>query len=562
MTESMKHGGIPTYMGNRNLKKAGVALEWTHEQIQEYAKCKEDPIYFVETYMKIINVDRGLIPLKLYPYQKKLLKAFLSKNRVLARMSRQCGKSTTYCAFVLHYIIFNDYKKIAILANKGETAIDLLGRIQMAYENLPKWLQHGVVEYNKKSFVLENDSSVIAAATSSDSIRGQAVNVVILDEVAFIDRWDEFYASTYPVITSGKDTKLIFVSTPRGLNHFYKFWKEGTEKELDDNGKPTGNTRNGFTVIDMKWDDVPGRDAAFRKKIIAETSLEQWNVEYCCEFLGSSGTLISGSKLKQLSSMMPKDTVAEFKIRVYEEPIPGHRYITSVDVSRGVGLDASAISVIDITTKPFKQVCVMNNSNLFPHELERVITSLGKKYNNSYLLIENNDLGQGVAYNIFTLHEYEYVLFSKPMGQAGLQVTFDSRDTTPGLKTTKKTKQIGCQTLKNLIESNQLSIVDEPTINELYNFIKVKDTYKADDGYMDDLAMSLVIFAYLADTELFKELQGTNFKLTTEHTQEQFDLPSIITPDDYILSSHFIKVGGDVWFTESDSPDNMFNFNW
>lgn len=483
-----------TYLGNAQLPRANLVRNWTETEVAEWVRCKNDVEYFTENYMKIVNLDDGLVTFKLRKYQKKILRAFVEKKRVICKLPRQCGKSVTYCAYVLHYIIFNEYKKVAILANKGDTSRELLGRIQLAFEALPNFLKPGVVEYNKGSFILDNGCEVFASATSSSAIRGFSANIVILDETAFIENWAPFYASVYPVISSGKDTKVFMVSTPNGLNHFYKLWKDAQRDKKDVQW-------NDYEALEIKWNDVPGRDEKWKAKQIAQTSLEQFNQEFACEFLGSVGTLIKADKITAIVTLDPIKQDLELSIRYYEEPEVGHRYVMVCDIASGVGLDHSAFHVIDVTSIPYRQVATLYDNKMFPHEYAQCIYSTAKHYNEAFILIETN-VGNEVSNIIYYDFEYENLFRTGKMGPRGLGLT-ERGDI--GVKTTKLTKRKGCIHIKSLIERDMLTIVDQDTVFEMSNFIKVDRSYEADEGKHDDLMMGLVLLGWLVEEDLFKE---------------------------------------------------------
>lgn len=488
------------YNGNINLKKTNQDIEWTPDLVQEYIKCAQDPVYFTETYMKIINVDRGLINFKLYKYQKEMLRAFQHNRFNIITTARQAGKSTTTCAFILWYILFHSEKTVALLANKGDTAREILSRIQLAYQHLPKWLQQGIKEWNKGSFELENASRVIAAATSSDAIRGYSINLLFIDEAAFIDNWDEFFTSVYPTISSGQESKIALVSTPNGLNHFYSIWINAIEK------------RNQYNWIRVNWTDVPGRDEKWKNDTLAAMNfdLEKFAQEYETEFLGSSGTLIAGWKLKELVHQSPiaiKDGLCQYIV-----PEENHIYLMVCDVSRGKGLDYSAFQVVDVTKMPYQQVCVYNNNAVTPIDYAEVIHRIAKIYNNASVLVEVNDIGEQVSHSLHYDFGYEHVLFTENAGRSGKRITggFGGKNIDKGIRTTKVVKSIGCSILKLLIEQNQLIINDFNTISELSTFSKKGNSYEAEPNKHDDLVMCLVLFAWLSEQQFFKDYTNIN----------------------------------------------------
>ena len=502
------------YNGNANLKRENQAIEWTPELVQEYIRCSQDVIYFTETYMKIINVDKGLINFKLYPYQKEMLLSFSNNRFNIVTTARQAGKSTTTCAFILWYIIFHKDKTVALLANKGDTAREILGRIQLAYQHLPTWLQQGIKEWNKGSFELENNSRVIASATSTDSIRGYSINMLFIDEAAFIENWDEFFTSVYPTISSGSESKIVLVSTPNGLNHFYSIWINAEQK------------RNQYQNIKVLWQDVPGRNERWKEDTLAAMNfdLEKFDQEYNCEFLGSSGTLISGWKLKELVHQTP--IVEREGLIQYIPPLEQHVYIMLCDVSRGKGLDYSAFQLIDVTNMPYQQACVYRNNAISPIDYADFIHRTAKAYNNASVLVEINDIGEQVSHSLHYDFGYENVLFTENAGRSGKRITggFGGGSVDKGIRTTKIVKSVGCSILKLLIEQNQFIVNDFHTINELSTFSKKGTSFEAESGKHDDLVMCLVLFAWLSEQQYFKDYTNINTLMSLrEKTEEDME---------------------------------------
>ena len=501
------------YNGNKNLKRSNQAIEWTPNLIEEYVRCSDDPIYFIETYMKIININDGLVNFKLYPYQREMVTAMKENRFNIIATARQAGKSTVTCGFILWYIIFHSEKTVALLANKGETAREILGKVQLAYEHLPRWLQHGVKEWNKGSFELENNSRVIAAATSKDGIRGYAINLLFIDEAAFIENWDEFFTSVYPTISSGKESKVVLVSTPNGLNHFYSLWINAREN------------RNGYHPIEVTWDRVPGRDSKWKEDTLASMNFDmaKFEQEYCVEFMGSSGTLIAGWKLKELVHQTPihfKDGLSQ-----YFAPIQNHIYSCICDVSRGKGFDYSAFHIIDVTQMPYKQVCTFRSNMITPIDYAEVIFRICKVYNNATVLVEINDIGEQVGHALHYDFEYDSVLFTENAGRAGKRVSggFGNGAAKPdkGIRTTKQVKATGCAILKLLIEQNQLVINDFHTIEELATFSRKGQSYEAEEGKHDDMVMGLVLFAWLSDQQYFKDYTSINTMIKLRERSEE-----------------------------------------
>lgn len=515
------------YNGNPLLKKARKKIAWTQEQVQEWLKCANDPIYFSEKYIKIVHVDRGFIPIVLYDYQKEIIEKLQNNRRVTVVTSRQAGKTTTAAAIILHYILFNDHKTVALLANKGDAAREILERVKVAYEALPDWLQQGVEEWNKGSISLENGCKVIAAATSSSAIRGKSISLLYIDEAAFVDNWDEFFASVFPTISSGETTKILFTSTPNGLNHFYKTCmgaKEGT---------------NGYQYVEVPWQQVPGRGEEWRKETLAAMDFdhEKFAQEFECAWLGSSGTLISGAVLKTMVAKAP--LASRDGLNVYKEKDPNRRYSIVVDVSRGKGLDYSAFQVIDITEMPYDQVCTFKNNMITPLDFAAIIHRISKTYNNATILVEINDIGGQVADSLYFDYENENIIFTENAGARGKRISagFSKKTAERGIRTTKTVKSIGCSMLKLLIEQRQLIINDHNTIHELSRFSKKGTSYEAETGSNDDLVMCLVLFAWMSDQQYFKELTDINtLNILRDKTDEE--LENELTPFGFMDDGH------------------------
>jgi len=489
------------YNGNHNIPKANTRRNWTQEMVEEYIKCKDDPIYFAETYFKIVHVDRGLIPFKLYEYQKDIINASQESRKVAVNASRQCGKTSVATVIVLHYALFNDNKFIALLANKGDMAREILSRIQLAYEHIPNWLKCGVSEWNKGSVEFDNGTKIIAAASSSSSIRGRSVSMLYIDECSFVENWSEFSASVLPTLSSGQNSRTIFTSTPCGLNHFYHYC-EGARKGT-----------NGFRLIEVPWHRVPGRDAAWKEEIMGTINhdAEKFEVEFNCSFIGSSGTLISGACLKMLFPTQPESTMPGYGYVQYAEPKVGRQYVLIADTSRGKGLDYSAFQVIDVTDIPYTQVAMFKNNMITPIEYTDFIFNVGKRYNEATALIELNDIGGQVADLLYFDYGYENIIHTESHGRAGKRVSGGfGKNIDRGIRTTKTVKSLGCSMLKLLVEQNKLQLIDAATITELNVFSKKGTSYEAEPGHHDDLVMCLVLFAWLTQDKFFTEMMDVN----------------------------------------------------
>ncbi len=531
------------YLGNPNLKKANTPIQFSAEQIEEFLKCKNNPVYFAQKYVKIVSLDEGLVPFQPYKFQEKLIKRFHKNRFNICKMPRQTGKSTTVVSYLLHYAVFNDSVNIGILANKAATARELLGRLQTAYENLPKWMQQGVLVWNRGSLELENGSKILAASTSASAVRGMSFNILFLDEFAFVPNHiaDSFFASVYPTITSGKKTKVIIVSTPHGMNHFYRLWHDA------ERGK------NEYTPTDVHWSEVPGRNAKWKKQTIANTSEQQFKIEFECEFLGSIDTLIAPSKLKSLVYDNPIQQNAG--LDVYFPPEKNHDYLMTVDVARGVGEDYSAFVLTDITEFPHKVVAKYRNNEIKPMLFPNIIYEVAMNYNKSFILCEVNDIGDQIASILNFDMEYENLLMCSMRGRAGQIVGqgFSGKKTQLGVKMSKTVKKVGALNLKTMIEEDKLIFKDYNIISELTTFISKSNSFEAEEGCNDDLAMCLVIYAWLVAQDYFKELtdQDVRKRLYEEQkNQIEQDMAPFGFISDGLDEGSFVDNDGDLWHTD------------
>ena len=498
------------YLGNPNLKKANVQQEWTKEELQEYKRCMDDPQYFVENYIMIVSLDEGLVPFKLYDFQKEMIGTFHNNRFTICKLPRQSGKSTTIIAYLLHYVLFNPTVNVAILANKAATARDLLGRLQLAYEHLPKWLQQGVMSWNKGSLELENGSKILASSTSASAVRGGSYNIIFLDEFAYVPAnvAEQFFSSVYPTISSGKTTKVMIVSTPHGMNMFYKLWVDAEEQ------------RNEYVPFEVHWSEVPGRDEAWKEQTIKNTSEAQFNTEFECEFLGSIDTLVSPAKLKTLTYRTPLKSNAG--LDVHANPEDGHTYFITADVSRGTANDYSAFVVIDVTEIPYKIAAKYRDNEIKPLLFPSKIYDVARAYNQAFVMIEVNDIGEQVANTMQFDLEYDNLVMASMRGRAGQVMGggFSGGRAQLGVRTTKAVKRIGCSNLKQLVEDNKIIVEDLEIINELSTFIVKGQSFEADEGCNDDLVSCLFLFAWATDQQYFKELADQDIRATMMREQQ------------------------------------------
>ena len=538
-----------SYKANPLLKQRGVSIDFTKEQVSEIIKCSNDPEYFLEHYIKVISLDDGIVPFIPYPFQRKLIDSFHNNRFSICKLPRQSGKSVTVTAYLIHQAIFRDNINIAILANKRETSFELMAKLQTSYENLPKWLQQGVLAWNKGSIELENGSRITASSTSSSAVRGFSYNIVMLDEFAFVPTnvADDFFSSVYPTISSGKSTKVIIVSTPNGMNHFYKLWTDAEKG------------RNSYRHTEAHWSEVPGRDEAWKAETLANTSEQQFAQEFECDFIGSAGTLIAGSKLKALTYNEP--LTSSGGLDIYEEPIQGHEYLMTVDVSRGMKLDYSAFVLVDITSYPHRIVGKYRSNTIKPMLFPDIIVNVAKKYNKAWILAEVNDIGDQVASLIYYDMEYENLLMTAMRGRSGqvLGHGFSGGKTQLGLKMAKAPKRIGCSNLKQMVEGDKLLFNDFNIINELTTFVEKRDSFSAEDGCHDDLVMCMVIYAWAVAQDYFKEMTDQSIREQL-YEKDKDQLEEDMSPFGFVVGSgdeDVIIDNGQIWRTvwESDRYD-------
>ena len=527
-----------SYLGNPNVKRDGVLQQWTPDLLQEYKKCMDSPVYFVENYVKVISLDDGMVPFVLYPYQKDMFKQFQENRFNVVLACRQSGKSISACAYLLWYVLFNPEKTVAILANKGATAREMLNRITLMLENIPFFLQPGSKALNKGSLEFSNNSRIIAAATSGSSIRGMSVNLLYLDEFAFVERAAEFYTSTYPVISAGKDTKVIVTSTANGIgNQFHKIW-EGAVQQI-----------NEFKSFRVDWWDVPGRDEKWKEQTVANTSQLQFDQEFGNTFFGTGDTLINADTLLNLRAKPPKRYMEGGLLKIYEEPIKDHDYVMTVDVSKGRGQDYSTFTLIDISVRPFAQVAVYRNNTISPLLFPNIIYKYAKPYNDAYVVVESNDQGSVVCNGLYHDLEYENV-----------HVESSVKANAIGIEINRKTKRLGCSAIKDILETNRLTVNDDNTILEISTFEAKGQSYEASEGNHDDLMMNLVLFGYFVSTQYFSDMTDINLKQMM-FEQKMQEIENDVVPfgfiDDGSAAIQQIENQDDPWRVRVDETERF-----
>ncbi len=530
------------YNNNPNLKAAGAVTEFTTFQVDEYIKCSTDPIYFLENYAKIVSLDDGIVNFVPYPYQKTFIEALHNNRLIVGCCGRQLGKTAICAGYVAWYVLFNDNKKAALLANKQLIAQEIFSRVKFIIENVPLWLQKGIEKWAETSFKLDNGSTCFCAATSPSAVRGLAVSLLMLDEFAFLSSKlaDSFIASVFPTISSSKESKMMIVSTPNGLNHFHKIFSGAVSGEND------------FVSIHATWRDHPDRDQTWADKELLALGPVRYAQEVECNFTSSSFTLISGSKLSTLTTIPPVFTKDSLKL--FCEPVAGHSYVMTVDTSEGVHQDYSAFTVFDITEMPYKVVATYKDNTIsslvYPELIERVC----KMYNSAYVLVETNSVGVTVANCLFYELEYEFIYFTH-------KEVLNEGHGYPGVKTTKKVKSIGTSCLRDLIEQDQLIINSNDILEELSVFVQKGTSYASSqpNGVNDDLVSTLWLFAWLTKQPLFSDLTNTNVRaVLAKKTAEYID--ENMTPFGFISDGsedHYEPTGNTQKITQLDSNQSL-----
>ena len=526
-----------SYHGNPNLKPIGYEHNFTKDEFEEFVKCESDPVYFIENYCQIVTLDKGLQPFKLYDCQKKKVDFIMNNRKTILMEGRQQGKTVTAAACIVHYSIFNADKNIAIMANKTAAAREVLSRYQTMYENLPIWMQQGVKTWNKGDVDLENGSRVFTSATTSSGIRGKSVNWLYIDEAAIIPNniADEFFASVYPTISAGETTKILLTSTPLGYNHFWKFWNE-SEKGT-----------NGFENMFIPHTEIPGRDDAWIEEQFKLLGEVKFNQEVLCDFLGSTNTLISGKALSTMSSIDP--VYKKDGLEIYEEPQQDKYYVISADTARGIGGDYSAFIVVDITQMPFKVVGKYRDNKISPLLYPDFINKVAKDYNGAYVLLETNDIGQQVVDILHQELEYENIFSCVQEKNKQYVSPGFGKQSTLGVRTSKAVKRQGCLALKSLIEEQKFLLFDAECISELSTFVERSGTFAADEGYHDDLAMCMVLFAWLSTNTFFKDLTNVDIRDNLYNSQMRM-IENDLTPFGLVVDGHEPEaqvMDGDYW---------------
>lgn len=526
-----------SFMSNPRIKKVGVQIAFTAEQEAEFERCADDPIYFIENYVKFMTLDGGLRTVTLYPFQREQVTAYHEERKVIVKTPRQVGKTSVTVGYLLHYVLFNKDKTVGVLAQKEKVAVEILTRIKAAYEFIPLWMQQGIKNWNQTSLELENGCRILAESTSTGAIRGFTINLLYLDEFAHVQPHiaTDFITSVYPTISSGTTSKIIITSTPFGLNLFYKFWMDAIKKDKDPKGW------NKFTAIQTNWWDVPGRDQEWadeQLKILGEHKFAQ---DILAEFLGSSNTLINGKKLHALAYTTPVELLFNDTMSIYDKPVKGHSYAIAADPSEGKGLDYSALTVFDITAAPYKVVAKFRDNKVEDLMFASFIHQTAVHYNQAHVIAENNAVGAMVLNHLINDLDYDNCFWSgnDSMGEITATQMGGAKMRTPGVRTSEKVKTQGCLKLKTLIETDQIIVTDFDIISELSTFVLNKNKkFAAEAGYYDDTVSTMWLFAWLTAQPYFRDMSDLNLRERV-FAQRERDIYDNLLPPPMVTETNF-----------------------
>ena len=481
------------------IKRPNVELEYTTEQIQELIKCRDDIHYFARHYIKIVTLDKGEVPFEPYEYQTETLDILENNRFFVGLWARQSGKTTIVSIYALWYAIFNARKNIGIVSNKETSAKRILDNIKQMYEVLPIWMKPGVTEYAKTSITLENGSKMIISATTADAFRGWPMNIVICDEFAFVpsNNAEEFWASNYPTISSSRKSRIIIISTPNGMfNIFHRIYSEADAGD------------NSFIAQKVTWSSVPGRDDDWAKEQVQNLGIHGFNQEFACKFLGSTNTVINPETLRTLLTLHidPKFYDLKDRLRVWEKPIAGAKYILGVDPAKGTGEHYSGIQILRVNSVmpvDLTQVAVFQDNMTDVYEFSHIVHKLSIYYNNAYILCENNGEGSAVITQLWHNFENENLVNS------------GAKERSLGIRSNKNTKPRAVLLMKKLIEDGSIEIRDRETIEELGSYIEDENKFfgkDKDDDLVDALFWACFLFEMnILDEEwTFKDGEGND----------------------------------------------------
>lgn len=507
---------------NPRLKKSNIEIEYTLEMIQELDRCANDPIYFIENYVYIKGV-KGKALFKLFDYQKEIIDAYIKNNRIVVLASRQVGKTETSAAFILWFTIFNKEKTVLIASNKSDNAKEIIGKVVFAYEELPDWIKPGINEntWNKFSLEFENRSRIMAATTAVDTGRGLAIDLLYVDELAFVKPHiqDQFFTSILPTLASRPDAKMIISSTPNGdTNLFSVIWRSANS-----------GSDNTFKAVFVPWYAMPGRDEKYKQQMIAQFGDRRWKQEFECIFLSSEHTLIDTMIINQVEKMN-KDAGVEVLFEIdeflfWKRINKGSMYLVGVDLSEGIGSDFSSIEVFEFPS--LEQVAEYRTNDTSPAmlygKLKNILRYLEHYAKNVYFSVENNSLGQA----IIALYEADM----NPPKEA--YFISESGKNKMGITTTSKSKPKSCLLLKEMFSKGYMKIFSPILLSELKSYVRKAGSYQAQLGATDDcIAATLIVLRIVEELSTFDDNAYHKLYISGLDSLESMDNSSWNVKDD------------------------------
>lgn len=551
------------YLGNKNLPTDRAKFEYTPEMVASLTKAKRNLLYFAENYFYIVNLDTGRQTISLHKCQKRALRNMRDNRFVVMLASRQCGKTTMMTIYALWNACFNKDQRVLIVANKEGTAIEIFQRIRLAYEELPNWLKPGVKEYGKTSMTLANGSRVGISTTTGTAARGQSVNCLILDELAFIEPHlvEPFWNSVYPIISSSKKSKIFIASTPNGTeNLFFKLYSGAS------------NSKNGWSAERIDWWEVPGRDEAWKNQTIQTMGSEEvFRQEFGNEFLETGESVLDEEIMNRLEMTVrsPIHVLEDGQYNIYENPKPHERiYSVGVDVGEGVGQASSVVQIFDITDlTQIRQAAVYRSNIINPYNFTAKLHELLQHWGSPLALIERNNCGAQVVDNLSNIFQYENIVTYNNVKKID--------HTRKGVIAHTNTKYKGVMNMRYWVNELQSVILhDSQTLHELKNFVRYPNgTWKAREGadLHDDTVMSMIWSLMILENtvaEMYftinqRDDNGRPLSLTPIYDYQDTDSTLSIIDDTFDGSSSFLPVhmGMDSVYNDiSDLESNGWEF--
>lgn len=489
------------------IKKGHTKDSYNNTQLSQLMLSTDDPIFFIENFVKIQHPIKGSIPFVMYDFQKEMVAAFAAHRYVAALTSRQMGKTTTSAAYLLWLCMFRPDTKVLLVANKFSAAMEIMNRVRYAYEECPNFIRAGVTEYNKGNITFDNGSSITARATTADAGRGLAITLLYCDEFAFVRETiaQEFWTAISPTLSTGGS--CIITTTPRSdEDQFAQIWK-GANDNTDEYGNPIpgGVGSNGFFPIKVTWDKHPDRDQVWEQEYRQKLGPQKFEQEFNCSFVSDEETLIHPMVLSTLKYHEPEFYYGQ--TRWYQSPEANKAYLVALDPSLGTGGDYSAIQVyqypemIQLAEWKHNMTPAPGQVNVL---IQTLLTLQGTLLQNPeqdgdpqiFWTVENNSIGETILQIIEETGEHNFPGFMISEPRRG----GTNRRYRKGLNTDNRKKLNACSRLKSLVETSRMQINSHELIKELKMFVATGASYAAKPGGHDDLVMSTLLIVRMLDT--------------------------------------------------------------